>query len=374
MAGIYTHIPFCKSVCGYCDFFRSTDLSRSSAYVEALKAELTANGEFLSDRQIKTVYFGGGTPSTLPPKIYTELIEQMAGIYDLSEVEEITLEANPDDLSSEYLKALADSPINRLSIGIQSLHDDELQFMNRRHDAATAIKVIKEAQCLGFDNISIDLIYGLPCSTTERWKENLKQALSLNIQHISAYHLGIEPRTRFGTLASKGKLKPVDEATSQEQYITLRETLLAHGFEHYEISNFALPEHHSRHNSSYWNDTQYLGLGAGAHSYDGHSRRWVAGNLGRYIALCPPTEIYTREELTEDERYDEYIMTRLRTAKGVNIEELQKKFGARKLQYFSQRAEVLKARNMLKSNAEHTFIPPEKYLISNSIICGLFAE
>ena len=374
MSGIYTHIPFCKSVCGYCDFFRSTDLSRSSAYIEALKAELGANGDFLSDREIKTVYFGGGTPSTLPPQTYTELIEQMASIYDLSRVEEITLEANPDDLSSEYLKALADSPINRLSIGIQSLHDDELQFMNRRHDAATAIRVIGEAQRLGFDNISIDLIYGLPCSTTERWMDNLQQALSLNIQHISAYHLGIEPRTRFGTLASKGKLKPVDETTSQEQYTILREKLLAHGFEHYEISNFALPERHSRHNSSYWNDTQYLGLGAGAHSYDGHSRRWVAGNLGRYITLCPSPDIYTREELTEDERYDEYIMTRLRTAKGVNIEELQKKFGAHKLQYFNQRAEALKAQNLLDSNAEHTFIPPEKYLISDAIICDLFAE
>jgi coproporphyrinogen III oxidase-like Fe-S oxidoreductase len=195
MSGIYTHIPFCKTICGYCDFFRSAELSRAPKFIEALKEELRASGDYLTDREVRTIYFGGGTPSTLAPELYTELIELMGEVYDLRSVEEITLEANPDDLTDDYIARLAATPINRLSIGTQSLHDDELHFMNRRHTAQAAIRAVKAAQDAGFDNISIDLIYGLPCSTTAQWRENLQTALSLNIQHISAYHLGIEPRT-----------------------------------------------------------------------------------------------------------------------------------------------------------------------------------
>ncbi len=374
MSAIYTHIPFCKTICGYCDFFRSVDLSRGGAYINALKAELAANAEYLSDREVRTIYFGGGTPSTLSVDTYTELIEQMGQIYDLSKLEEVTLEANPDDLTTEYLKALADSPINRLSIGIQSLHDDELRFMNRRHDADTALRAVREAQNAGFDNISIDLIYGLPCSTTERWMENLTKALSLDIQHISAYHLGIEPRTRFGTMLQRGEIKPVDESISHEQYNILCEMTKQRGFIHYEISNFALPERHSRHNSSYWNDTQYLGLGAGAHSYNGTSRRWAVSNLREYIAKSPDPSIYTIEKLTCDERYNEYIMTRLRTTNGVNTNELGEKFGAHKLHYFKSKAEQLITQKLLQTNAERIFIPSEKFLISDTIICELFTE
>ncbi len=372
MSGIYTHIPFCKTICGYCDFFRSAELSRAPKFIEALKEELRASGDYLTDREVRTIYFGGGTPSTLAPELYTELIGVMGEVYDLRSVEEITLEANPDDLTDDYIARLAATPINRLSIGIQSLHDDELRFMNRRHTAQAAIRAVKAAQDAGFDNISIDLIYGLPCSTTEQWRENLQTALSLNIQHISAYHLGIEPRTRFGAMLNRGELKPVDEEVSQEQFEILREVTLAHGFEHYEISNFALPSRRSKHNSSYWNDTQYLGLGPGAHSFDGHSRRWAVSNLGKYIALAPSSEIYTTEQLTQDERYNEYIMTRLRTAEGVNHSELEQKFGAQKLHHFRQQAAPLIEQKLLHTATERTFISPENYLISDSLICELF--
>ncbi|MBP3425734.1 MAG: radical SAM family heme chaperone HemW [Rikenellaceae bacterium] len=372
MAGIYVHIPFCKTICGYCDFFRSANLAHREPYIQALHRELDAACQYLPEREIRTVYFGGGTPSTIAPERYTELIEHMGRVYDLSHVEEITLEANPDDLSDDYLTRLADTPINRLSVGIQSLHDDELKFMNRRHTAKQARKAIETAQNRGFDNISIDLIYGLPCSSTERWSKNLQHAVSMGVQHISAYHLGIEPHTRFGTLHDKGELMPVDEEVSHEQFRILREILLQNGFEHYEISNFALPDRRSRHNSSYWNDTPYLGLGAGAHSFDGASRRWAVGNLPRYLRESGTDAIYTTERLTADERYNEYIMTRLRTCEGVNTEELRRKFGAQKLLNFERRCRPFLEQKQLQNTAGHTFITADNLLISDSIICELF--
>ncbi len=374
MAGIYIHIPFCKTICGYCDFFRSADLRRRGDYIEALHRELEATQGYLTDRRIQTIYFGGGTPSTIAPEECAKIIEHIGQLYDTSEVEEITLEANPDDLSDDYIARLADTPINRLSLGVQSLHDDELKFMNRRHSAAQAEEAVRRAQQRGFDNISIDLIYGLPCSTTERWHENLQRAMTLDIQHISAYHLGIEPHTRFGALRDKGLLTPVSEQTSHDQYRLLCQTLADHGFEHYEISNFALPDRRSRHNSSYWNDTPYLGVGAGAHSYNGHSRRWVAGNLGKYIEGSHTTDIYTTEELDDNAHYNEYVMTRLRTSEGIDTAELLAKFGAHKLHYFDTQSRPHLEQKRLLNTAGRVFIPTDNFLISDSIICDLFVE
>ena len=373
MPGIYIHIPFCKTICGYCDFFRSANLTHRGRYMEALHRELDATHNYLPERTIRTIYFGGGTPSTIAPAEFSSLIEHIGQLYNICEVEEITLEANPDDLTDDYLAQLADTPINRLSLGLQSLHDDELEFMNRRHTAAQAENAVRAAQKLGFDNISIDLIYGLPNSSTERWRQTLQRAVALNVQHISAYHLGIEPRTRFGTLRDKGLLSPVSEDVSYEQFDLLRDTLAQNGFEHYEISNFALPGRRSRHNSSYWNDTPYLGLGAGAHSFDGHSRRWGVENLSEYIAHSDSPEIYTVEQLTDDERYNEYVMTRLRTCEGIDSAELLQKFGAHKLQFFEQRCQPLLEQKRLENAAGHISITADNLLVSDSIICELFA-
>ena len=373
MPGIYIHIPFCKTICGYCDFFRSANLTHRGSYVEALHRELDATRDYLPERTIRTIYFGGGTPSTIAPAEFSSLIEHIGQLYNICEVEEITLEANPDDLTDDYLAQLADTPINRLSLGLQSLHDDELEFMNRRHSAAQAENAVRAAQRVGFDNISIDLIYGLPNSTTERWRQTLQRAVALNVQHISAYHLGIEPHTRFGTLRDKGLLSPVSEEVSYEQFDLLRETLAQNGFEHYEISNFALAGRRSRHNSSYWNDIPYLGLGAGAHSFDGHSRRWGVENLSEYIAHSDSPEIYTVEQLSDDERYNEYVMTRLRTCEGIDTEELLQKFGAHKLHFFEQRCRPLLNQKRLENVAGRISITANNLLISDSIICELFA-
>lgn len=374
MAGIYLHIPFCKKMCGYCDFYKSLKTELCLPYITALHNETDRRAPFLTDRNIRTVYFGGGTPSLIKPALLQGIIDHIRRLFDTAELTEITLEANPDDLDEEYFEQLRKTEINRLSIGIQSFDDRELQFMNRRHTARQAIEAVERAQKYGFDNISIDLIYGLPCSDDSHWQQNLKTALTLGIQHISAYHLTIEERTHFGAMQRSGKLSPVAESTSERQYAMLHTTLTEAGFEHYEISNFALYGFRSRHNSSYWNNTPYLGLGPAAHSYNGTQRVWCAADVGAYIANDSPEKLYTCETLSDDQKYDEYVMTRLRTAEGVDLATLAERFGAYKLQYFTTAAQHFTASGDLIADGKSIRIPPEKFLISDSIICDLFAD
>ena len=303
MAGIYIHIPFCKTRCVYCDFYKETDESKINDFVAALCAEATLRKNEISE-SIKTIYFGGGTPSRLSKQHFENIFENLFSNFSVESDAEITLEANPDDLSEEYIQLLRELPFNRISIGIQSFDDDELKFLSRRHSAQQAIDAVKRCQQAGFDNISIDLMYGLPKQTLEIWKENLQKACELNIQHISAYHLIYEPETKLYSLLQKGKIQPVTDDASTEMFSTLIDVLLQNGFEHYEISNFAKNGLYSMHNTSYWKNEKYMGLGPSAHSYDGENRSWNVSSLNKYIESVKSGKLSQEtENLTLSQKY-----------------------------------------------------------------------
>jgi oxygen-independent coproporphyrinogen-3 oxidase len=334
MAGIYLHIPFCKSRCAYCDFYSSTDESLIGTFVEKLCAEARCFGSVRlasgvepqqpeAYENIKTIYFGGGTPSQLKQGHFEQIFDTIFSEFSVDSDAEITLEANPDDLSLEYIQMLASFPINRLSIGIQSFDDKELKFLSRRHSAQQAIEAVKNAQQAGFNNISIDLMYGLPNQTLDIWQKNLQQTIDLNIQHVSAYHLIYEEDTKMYSLLQAGKIHPVNEQVSNEMFSMLINQLTANEFIHYEISNFGKPNYFSRHNSSYWFGDKYIGLGPAAHSFDGDSRSWNASSLIQYIN----TFERVTEKLTLTEKYNEFILTGLRTMWGVDLQKLKNTFG-----------------------------------------------
>ena len=321
MAGIYIHIPFCKSRCKYCDFFSTTHLEKQAQYVDALLMEMhdrLPNNPY----PISTIYIGGGTPSTLQVEHLRAIVEAIRREAK-GERQEITLEANPGDITEEKARAWRAMGINRLSIGIQSFEDALLQLMGRRHNAEQARQAVAIAQAAGFDNISIDLMYALPSQTMEQWKKDVAQALQLGVQHISTYGLIYEEGTALTTLLDHGVIEAVDEDTEMQMYDYLVEQLTKHGFEHYEVSNFALPDRQSRHNSSYWNDIPYIGLGAGAHSYDGKVRSWNISNLDTYIEQAMVHDLQPEKEvLTDEQRHTERIMLGLRTNKGVAIADI----------------------------------------------------
>ena len=339
MSGIYIHIPFCKSRCAYCDFFSTTQLSRREAYVDALCKEAkrrlaTLDSKGSTPNPITTIYFGGGTPSLLSP----DQIARILHTIDAPQAIEVTLEANPGDLTPNYLRAVREAGVNRLSIGIQSFDDEVLRLIGRRHTAAEAKAAVKAAKAAGFDNISIDLIYGIPSqystlnSQLSAWEAQIEQALQLGVQHISTYCLSYEEGTRMTRMLEQGEINEVDEDTENAMYDLLVSQLKEAGFEHYEVTNFALSGYRSKHNSSYWNRTPYIGLGAGAHSYDGaRTRSWNPDNLEEYIRAqemeeTPHSEsastMATYETLTDTDLYNERIMLGLRTAEGIAIEEL----------------------------------------------------
>lgn len=323
MAGIYVHIPFCKSRCIYCGFFSTTSLHERGRYVDALCRELSHRKDFLRGEAVKTVYFGGGTPSQLAVEDVERLLQHIYNIYSVCDGAEITLEGNPDDLTPEYLKALHAIGVNRLSIGVQTFSDARLKFLNRRHTAIQAIHAVENAQRAGFSNISIDLMFGFPSQTMEEWRLDVQQAMSLGVQHLSAYSLMYEEGTRLERLLDAGEVEEIDDEVSLRMYEHLLDATAEAGFEHYEISNFALPDMQSRHNSNYWHGVPYLGVGAGAHSYDGIDRCFNQDSLGKYLSGASP--VY--EHLAENERYDEFVFTGLRTSSGINLSELEQKFG-----------------------------------------------
>ena len=332
MAGIYIHIPFCKTRCKYCDFFSTTHLEKRSQYVEALLAEMKdrvaiAHSEASNSSQsvqypISTIYIGGGTPSTLEVEQLRRLGEEairLAGDEAKGERREITLEANPGDITLEKATAWRAIGINRLSMGIQSFDDDLLRLIGRRHTAEQAREAVAIAQAAGFDNISIDLMYALPSQTMEQWQRDVAEALQLGVQHISTYGLIYEEGTMLTALLERGHITPVDEDTEIQMYDYLVEQLTANGFEHYEVSNFALPNRRSKHNSNYWNDTPYIGLGAGAHSYDGTVRSWNISDVDAYIEQAMAHHLQPEQEiLTEEQRHTERVMLGLRTNQGIS--------------------------------------------------------
>jgi len=327
MAGIYIHVPFCKQACHYCDFHFSTSLKLKENYLSALQKEISFRSEEIK-ADVYTIYFGGGTPSLLNAKEIYSVLNSLSNHFAIADQAEITLEANPDDLSRDKLRELFNAGVNRLSIGIQSLNDNSLKWMNRAHNSSEARACIEEAQAMGFKNISVDLIYGLPDLSLKEWKEELKEIFSFEIQHVSAYCLTVEPDTALGHRVKKGKEKPVDEDAANSQFQLLIELAEQNGLEQYEVSNFGKRGFYSQHNTSYWKGVPYLGLGPSAHSYVAGKRNWNIANNARYIKSLEEGKLpLTTEVLSRHDQANEYIMTGLRTKWGIDLERLRNEFG-----------------------------------------------
>ena len=323
---LYIHIPFCKQRCIYCDFYSTVlNSNKLTAYIDALCAEIQQRAA-LSTKPLTSIYIGGGTPSIIPIQGLRKIFQTILQHFTISETAEITMELNPDDVTPQYVADLKQLGINRTSLGIQTFADKHLRFLNRRHDANKAIVAVQTIHEVGIDNISIDLIFGLPEQTIDEWQQDLEKALTLPISHLSAYSLMYEPNTLLTKKLEQGEIKEVSEELSLKMFKTLCQTLKNHGFEHYEISNFCRPGYASRHNSGYWCGKPYIGVGAGAHSFDGENRAYNIENLEAYIQShgCPPHE---SETLNNNERINEFIFTRLRTASGINLMELEARFG-----------------------------------------------
>jgi oxygen-independent coproporphyrinogen-3 oxidase len=333
MAGIYIHIPFCKQACFYCDFHFSTSLKKKEDMILSLIKEIELRKNELGNTIIETIYFGGGTPSVLNTEEIKDLINAVYTNFHVIEDPEITLEANPDDLSEEKIITLSQSPINRLSIGIQSFFEKDLKLMNRAHNSKEAKDSLSLATKY-FSNISLDLIYGIPDCTNEEWRENIQTALSFGIPHISSYALIIEPRTALETLIAKGKIKNVDDVKTQEQFHILIEELEIAGFINYELSSFGKEGFFSKNNSSYWLGIPYLGIGPSAHSFNGKQRSWNVKNNTKYIKSIQENILpIERETLSAKDRYNEYVMTGLRTIWGVSLDKIKNNFGEKYLIY-----------------------------------------
>lgn len=378
MSGIYIHIPFCAQRCIYCDFYSTVDGQGEVAYIKAVlkelecrKQELELDFEGNTPRRksgpdpIQTLYLGGGTPSQLSGSSLRLLFEGLEKQLDLSHLKECTMECNPDDITPEYIQTLQALPINRLSLGVQSFEDNHLKFLRRRHSAQEAKDVVRQLQQAGFSNISLDLMYALPKQTLEEWNHTLDTILSLGVQHISAYSLMYEGNTPLVKLFNSGQIRAMSEENSVACYTMLIEKLTKAGYEHYEISNFALPGYESRHNSSYWQEVNYLGLGAAAHSFDGRSiRRWNMADKRAYIQKINETgTCFEKEILSLDERYNERIMKGLRTSRGVNLSNIEQDFGSTRLNYLLSQAQrnleaglLVQAESNLRLSAQGIYV------------------
>ena len=372
MAGIYIHVPFCKTICIYCDFFTKTNMDKKNPYVDAVCKEAKIRFSYLNNERVDTIYFGGGTPSQLSIDDLKSILDTIYRTYEVAKDPEITLEANPDDLSEDYLNNLIAIGINRLSMGVQSFDDEELKFLNRRHSAEKAMKAVKLSQKAGFDNISIDLMYGLPNQTMGIWKNNLQKAIDLNIQHISSYHLIYEEGTKLYRLLQKGNIKSVDEELSVEMFSTMIDYLTKDHFIHYEISSFGKDGLFSKHNSSYWLGTKYLGLGPAAHSYDGLNRSWNISSIPKYISgiSChrPDIEI---EHLDQRTRYNDFILTGMRTMWGIDKKELEKLFGTDMLNYCSRNIQKhIDSSDVIETNSVYK-LSRSGIFVSDSIMSDL---
>ncbi len=375
MAGIYIHIPFCKKACTYCNFHFRTSLQRRQEMVAALQKEIELRAPELAERPLQTIYFGGGTPSILSTEKIKRLLDAVFASYNADAVSEITLEANPDDLSEAFLKDLRHTPVNRFSIGVQSFREEDLRFMNRAHSAAEAEAAIKRAQDSGFENLTVDLIYGTPGLTDADWKANLNRIREYGVPHLSAYALTVEEGTALDHFIRKGKARPVDAAQSAGQALILQEWTAHNGYEAYEISNFARPGHRAVHNSSYWSGAPYLGIGPSAHSYDGRrTRRWnVASNSlylqGMSVDGQPPHE---SEILTDRDLHNEYVMTALRRMEGIDLEAVAARWGGEASAALRTIAEKHRAAGQLVLEGNRVALTPAGRLFADGIAAEMF--
>lgn len=369
---IYVHIPFCRQKCLYCAFYSLPQKSEADidTYVDALCSEMAQRKDEICTEHAKTQYFGGGTPSLLTPSQLSKILDTLHRCYDLSQLEEFTFEANPEQLTKDYLHQIKALGVNRLSIGVQSFSDTDLKFLNRRHTAQQAVGAVKMAQDSGFDNISIDLIYGIPQS--DSWHSNLATVETLDVQHLSCYSLTLEQGTAYAKLVEKGKIQPCDEETVISQYNTMIHWAKQNNFVQYEVSNFCKSGYHSRHNSGYWDGTPYLGFGAAAHSYGGTRRRWNVADVATYIkGVKYGTPFSESEELTAADLFNEYVMTALRTAKGVEKSVLERRFPVF-APHFAQKARQFVLRGLLTYDGTAFRPTPQGLLMADAMAAECF--
>jgi oxygen-independent coproporphyrinogen-3 oxidase len=372
MAGIYIHIPFCKQRCSYCDFYTEVAPEFVENIVHAIVKEIEIRKDYLVKKIIKTIYFGGGTPSILTSEQFSKIFNAIFSIYSVNEDAEITLEANPDDLTVDFFNSIKSLPFNRLSIGIQSFDDEDLKRINRRHNSLQAIEAVQNAQKAGFNNLSIDLIYGLPFQTLESWENQLNSALRLNIQHISAYGLTYEEGTKLWKQKARNEIEVVDELMMNEMYLLLVNKLKQNGFEAYEISNFALQNFRSQHNSAYWKQEPYIGVGPSAHSYDLNSRQWNVASITNYLkAIENNSSFFEIEQLTTNEKYNDYIMVSIRTSEGIDIEYIEHAFGVEFSTYCLKNSKSFIVSKKIILKEKKLQLTTEGILISNQIIIEL---
>lgn len=372
MAGLYIHVPFCTKRCLYCDFFSNTEMKYKEPYVSALLRELELRKEYLDGEPLETIYFGGGTPSQLDAADFGRIFDAIYRLFDTSGCREITLEANPDDMTPGYVASLRSFPFNRVSMGVQSFKEEDLRFLNRRHNREQALQAVELCKKNGLANISIDLIYGLPGQTLQAWEANLDMAMCLDIPHISAYHLIYEEGTALYKLKEVGKISPVEEEVSVALFTSLIDRLTANGYLHYEISNFARPGMISLHNSSYWTGKKYLGTGPSAHSYNGENRQWNVSSLPAYLEAIkqgvPATET---EELDINTRYNDFIITGLRTMWGIRLTDIQEHFGKEKVTYCQKQAAPYLQQGLLLQKDDILTLSRQGIFISDGIMSDL---
>ncbi len=373
MAGIYVHIPFCKTRCIYCDFFSTTLLGMREKYVDAVCMEVKQQKDYLGGETVETVYLGGGTPSQLSVGQIGLILNAIWQTFKMSDSPEITVELNPEDVTPEYARGLNRLAVNRVSLGIQSFDDNILRFIHRRHNSSKAIEAVSTLQDMGFDNISIDLMFGFPQQTLDGWIKDINTALSLGVQHLSAYSLMYEEGTRLYSMLQDKEIQEIDDGLSLEMYRTLTSLIKEHGYTHYEISNFALPGHESRHNSNYWNSTPYLGVGSGAHSFNGTSRQWNVSDIHQYIqGINGGKAVREAELLTTDQRFNETVMTRLRTAKGLDLNCVSHQFGTAYVNHLEKAATPYYISGELEKDGQTVRLTEQGIYISNDIMSSLF--
>ena len=374
MSGIYIHIPFCKKACHYCNFHFSTQLERKSELVDSIVQEIHWRKEYLSDRNIKTIYLGGGTPSLLDHRELNTIFEAIHKIYNVSTDAEVTLEANPDDLTVPKLKELANSPVNRLSIGIQSFYEEDLLYMNRSHDARQAKDCITNALDQGFEELSIDLIYGSPTTSQQMWETNVQKAIEYKTPHLSCYALTVEPKTALAHMIAKEKAAAPDENKAADQFQYLISQTKAAGYLHYEISNLALEGMFSKHNTNYWKGIPYLGIGPAAHSFDGVSRQWNIANNARYMKSVEArneADLYQKEILSPVDQTNEYVLTSLRTMWGMDLKKI--KIATHQVQ-IKAAAEKYLSEGMLERKNNVYILSEKAKFLADGIASELFVE
>ncbi|MCH8331383.1 MAG: radical SAM family heme chaperone HemW [Bacteroidetes bacterium] len=373
MAGIYIHIPFCEKACHYCNFFFTTNKSNVNALVGAIQKEIKL-AKYYTNETIRSIYFGGGTPSLLLTSDIHAISQSITNNFDV-QLEEFTLEANPDDISESTLTEWRRSGVNRLSIGVQSFHDDDLQWMNRSHNASQALEAIHLAKQNGIENISLDLIFSYPQLTKQKLIDNLKIIKDLNVPHVSIYGMTVEPNTVLSNWIDTGKTKMPDQDNYAEHYNIIIDTMTGFGFEHYEISSFAKPGFRAFHNSNYWSGTTYIGIGPSAHSFNGDSRQWNINNLGKYIEAINDDQIpFTREELNEEMKLNEYLMLSLRTSEGCDLNVLSSKFRIKEDSFVINKLNEFQKKGYLERETSHFFLANQSKAIADSLISELFTE